>query len=240
MKNLDHDIIVTLAKKLNKKQSTVKKDIYLLRKSYPTSTLNAVAQIYAQTYKQTVYRKLDRDDKNSLPNIQLEKEKITIKQRAQASKSLKKKLIELIKYSTNDYFRKGHLEEINKAYTYTCYTSVFIMLRKIVENMLIDILRFKFPPNTQENKELYFDINQNRFKDFSIIIANLKKKSPDFGIEKKLVERIADLSKSFKDKTNDKTHSWFHLVKNKAEIDELDPQMLIELISRLENNMGMK
>lgn len=240
MKKLDANIIAILAKKLSKKGVTVKKDIYLLRRSYPTSTLNAVAQIYAQTYGQTVYRKLDKEDKNSLPNILLEKEKITLKQKAKNLKPSRKQIIELIKYDTTDYFRKGHIEEVNKAYTFGCYTSVFILLRKIVENMLIDILRHKFPPSSLENKELYFGTSQNRFKDFSVIITNLGKKSSSFGIEKKLVERVVDLSKSLKDITNDKTHSWFHLVKNKAEIDDLNPQMVIELISQLEKNIGMK
>lgn len=151
----------------------------------------------------------------------------------------KKKLLELVKYSTSDPFRKGHIEEINKAYTHGCYTCVFVLLRKIVENMLIDILRFRFPDTTKVNKELYFDIAQKRVKDFGSIVKNFRAKSNDFGIESKLVQRIADRAKDLKDEANDKAHSWFHLVTRKSEIIDIDPQNLIDLIDRLEISIGM-
>jgi len=238
MNKLNPDIVSTLSKKIGKQKSTVQKDIYSLRKSYPTCTINAVAQIYAQTYGSTVYRKLDKNDKQSLPNIQIEKQAITIKKKS--SKPINKnKLVIFINYKTSDPLRKGHINEINRAYTYKCYTCVFILVRKIIENMLVDILRRKFPPSTKENKELYFDTNQNRFKDFSIILKNFKDKSYEFGLEKKLVERIADISKKLKDEGNDKAHSWFHLVTGKHEIEVLNPQFLIDLISSLEKNIGI-
>lgn len=239
MKTLKDEMVVALAKKLGKKGSTVKKDIYLLRKSYPSCTLNAVAQIYAQTYGKTVFRKLDKEDRQSLPHLSVQKP-VTIRQKSPRPKRTERKMVSLITYNTGDHFRSGHLKEINRAYTYGCYTAVFILLRKIVENMLIDILRHKFPPTTLENKRLYFDPSQKRFKDFSQIVANLRAKSADFDVDKKLVERIASLSTSLKDKANDKAHSWFHLVTRKSEIDELDSQTLIQLISQLERNIGMK
>jgi hypothetical protein len=239
MKKLNPDIVKALAKKLGKTPGTIKKDIYLLRSNYSQSTVNAVAQLYAKANHTTVYGKLDKEDKASLPNIELEKEKITIKQKSKKTKAAKNKIDILISHQTSNPFRKGHIEELNRAYTYKCFTSVFILLRKIVENMLIDILRRKFPSKNLANKELYFDVDQNRFKDFSIIIANFRKKALDFSVDKKLVEKIADSATLLKDKSNDKAHSWFHLVKRKAEVDDLDPQTLIDLIAQLENNMSL-
>ncbi len=237
MKKLNPDIVVELSKKIDKEESTIQKDIYSLRKSYPTCTINAVAQIYAQTYGHTVYRKLDKDDKQSLPNLHVEKQ-IIVKKKSTPKKRIEKLKI-FIEYQTVDSLRKGHIQEINKAYTAKCYTCVFILIRKIIENMLIDILRYKFPPTSKDNKELYFDTNLNRFKDFSIVLKNFRAKSHEFGMEKKLVERIADVSKQFKDEGNDKAHSWFHLVTSKPEMDDLKPQFLIDLISKLEKNIGI-
>ena len=51
---LSKDIVSILATKTGKAESTVRKDIYSLRKSYPACTANAVAQIYAQTCGHTV------------------------------------------------------------------------------------------------------------------------------------------------------------------------------------------
>jgi hypothetical protein len=240
MPKLKPEIVAILAKKLRKKEPTIKKDIYLLRKNYPQSTINAVAQLYAQTHNESVFRKLSQEDKKTLPNIQLEKQKIVLRQRAPRQKLNHKKINELIKYNTQDFFRKGNVDEINRAYTYGCYTCVFVLLRKLIENMLIDILRHRFPDLSQTNKELYFDTTKKRFKDFGIIVDNFRKKSSEFGMDKKLVERIAQLSQQLKTEGNDKAHSWFHMVRREREIKELDPQLSIELISQLERKLGIK
>ena len=149
-------------------------------------------------------------------------------------------LQKIINYETNDYFKKGHIEELNKAYSFGCYTSVFILARKIIENLIIDILKAKYPEKIKENKELYFDTAQKRFKDFGIILKNLKSKKSDFGSENKAVERLYDLAKVFKVKANDKTHSWYHLVKNKKEVNDLNLEMIIEIIKKLEKKASEK
>lgn len=171
-----------------------------------------------------VENKLSSEDiKDSIERVQVEKE-----------------IAPLIKYKTDDPFRKGHIDEINRAYTYECYTCVFILCRKVIENMIIDILRKKFPPKKKENKKLYFDIDKGRFKDFSIILDNFYKKRNEFDLDnKKIVKRIVDLAKSFKKEADDKTHSWFHLVRKRREIDDIDIQGIIDLIKRLEEKLNI-
>lgn len=154
--------------------------------------------------------------------------------------SEQRKIITLIDYDTTDYFKKGHVSELNRAYTYGCYTAVFTLARKIVENLIIDILKAKYPESKKENKELYFDTAQGRLKDFSVILSNLKGKKSDFGTENKGVERLCSLAGSLKDNANDKTHSWYHLVKNKTEIDGLQLQSIIEIIKKLEKIVGIR
>jgi|CXWK01.1.fsa_nt_gi hypothetical protein len=151
-----------------------------------------------------------------------------------------KKISILIDYDTDDYFKSGHVTELNRAYTYGCYTVAFTLGRKIVENLIIDILKTKYPESNKKNKELYFDTVQGRLKDFSVILNNLKAKKSDFGTENKGVERLCSLAKSLKDHANDKTHSWYHLVKNKSEIDNLQLQMIIEIIKKLEKIVGIR
>jgi len=153
-KSLNPKIVKYLSKKTGLAESTMRKNIYLLRKNYSTSTINAVAQIYAQSKGISVYRQLTEDDKSSLPNIKLEKQVVKVKQNTTKKKEETKIVIQ---FDSNDYFIKGHLKEINKAYTKGCYTSVHILARKIIENLIREILTRHFPPNTKENKELYFD-----------------------------------------------------------------------------------
>jgi len=237
MKMLSLKIVKDLAKKLKLDQKTVKKNIYLLQKSYPSLTKNALAQIYATKNGKTVFRKLDKEDKATLPSTEVVPEKIRIK-----VKNGNKKLTirEVFDYSTTDHFKKGHVEELNKAYTFTCNTAVFILARKIVENLIIDILKAKYPEKIKKNKELYFDTAQGRLKDFEIILKSLKSKKADFGSENKAVERLCELAKSLKDDANNKTHSWYHLVESKKEIDNLNLKAIIEIIKKLEKEVGIR
>lgn len=237
MKKLDPKIVDYLADKLEINPKTVKKNIYLLVKHNSKLTKNAVAQIYALQHNLTVFRKLDKEDKASLPSTEVVPEKIKVKQK---NRKTEKRIKILIDYDTTDYFKKGHIDELNKAYTHGCYTAVFILTRKIVENLIIDILRAKFPEDKKENKELYFDIHQKRFKDFGIILDNLKSKKDAFGSDNKAVERLCNLARELKKDANDKTHSWFHLVKNKLEVENLNIKDIVEIIKMLEKSVGIR
>ncbi len=233
MARLEKSLLQFLAKKLRIAESTITKNVSLMAHQYPRVTPNGRAHLYAQKYHATLWGKLSKEDRQSLPgNIQLQKETVVIHQKQR--KVRRSKIHEYVKFETADSFRKGHIDEINRAYTFKCYTSAFILCRKVVENLLIDILRERFPETTRENRELYYDTSQNRFKDFNIILKNFRNKSGEFGTNKKLVERIAELSEGLKDKANDKAHSWYHLLRRPKELDELGIQEILDMIKELE------
>lgn len=238
MKKLNPKILTILSKKTGKAEITIRKDISLLKRKHPSCTSNAVAQIYASHFNFSVMQKLDAEDKKTLPHIDVEKSTIKIKQ-----KSIKKRetINNLIIYDTKEYFINEHIKEINRAFSKGCYTCTNLLARKIIENLLIDILKKKYPPTTKINKELYYDIDKRRMKDFSVILENLYKKRNDFDLDnKKIIERINSLVKRIKDDANDKTHSWFYIVKSKNEIIDLDFQTIIELIKKLELSVGIR
>ncbi len=231
MKNLNPLIVKFISQKANINENSVKSDIYRMSKSYSPLTKNAMAQLYAQKKGLTVYRKLDEEDRKSLPNIEKGKP-ISIKQ----TKKKTTKLQTILTYSTLDPFKEGHILELNKAYTAGCYTAVFLLARKIIENLIIDILRKKFPERSRNNKELYYNVSENRYHDFSVILDSLYKKRNSFDPDTKAAERLYVLSKPFKKDANDKAHSWFHLVERKSEIDDLKIQTIINLVLVLEKN----
>jgi hypothetical protein len=231
---LNPKILSKLSKKLGLKESTIRQQISTLKQQNAKSTLNAVAQIYAMKNNTSVMQQLSVEDKASLPHIEQTKEKIKITSVSKTKKE-KEKLKELIVYESSDHFIKGHIRQLNIAYTYGCYTGGYMLARKIVENLVIDILQKKFPSDASlANKELYWDAKQNRYKDFSIILKNLYDKRNEFGSKNKTVERLYQLSKEFKDGANDKTHSWAHLVVKPKELDDLQLQDIIELIKKIE------
>ena len=172
---LDKKILEKLKKKTNKAESTIRKDIALLGATYGKLTPNARAQIYALQNGISVRRRLSKEEKESLPNLEIEKpSKITQK----GSKQKRKKIIEFIKYETNDSFILAHIHETNKAYTFGCFTAAYILCRKILENLITDIIIKKFPKE-KKTTEMYFDTKRGRRKDFSEIIDNLKKRAKD-------------------------------------------------------------
>ncbi|MGD0976864.1 MAG: hypothetical protein ABR875_01025 [Minisyncoccia bacterium] len=239
MTRLKPEILARLSKTLKLSENSVRQYISRERTKHPKATLNAAAQLFAMINKTTVLRMLDKEDRATLPsNIEMEKEKVILETKKSGKKG--KKIQTLIDYDTTDHFKKGHIEELNRAYTFSCNTCVFILGRKIVENLIIDILKKKYPEKEKTNKELYFDTAQGRLKDFEVILKNLKSKKSDFGSENKAVERLCDLAKVLKDDANNKTHSWYHLVENKKEVDDLNLKAIIEIIKKLEKEVGIR
>ena len=156
--------------------------------------------------------------------------------KANNNKTYKKPIEKIIEYDTDNPFIKGHVEEVNRAYTHGCYTSVFILSRKIIENLIMDILREKY----KENINPCYDTDQKRLKDFSIILKILEDKKNDFCEKGKAVSKLHQLAGKLKDRTNDATHSWYYLVKKKNEIEELDLPQIMDLIRELEKYVGIR
>lgn len=189
-------------------------------------TLNAAAEIWAKEEGFSVWGSLEDEDRKSLENKTFQ----LIKLKNNSNNIYKKKIIQFIYYNTDNSFLKGHVDEINKCYTSNCYTASFILLRKVIENLITEIIKKKFLGKNKEDKELYLNFDTGHIRDLSEIIKNLRDKSNTFAPdEKKLIQRILQLSEQFKDDANDKTHSLYHLC-NKKELDDKNPQEIFNLI----------
>src|SRR5205809_2278508 len=124
MKKLDSRIVDSLARKLDRKPATIKKDIYLLAPRFASSTKNAVAQIYAMRHNKTVFRLLDKEDRNSMPSLSVEKAQVHLSG-AQRNKSRGERITKFLSLESDEFYKRDHVEEINRAYTYRCYTACF-------------------------------------------------------------------------------------------------------------------
>lgn len=238
---LSPEILAILHKRTGKTISSLRSEISRLRSKYPTLTSNAAAHLVARKHQTSVLQKLDLDDKESLkgvsiPSKEIEHLAVRISPRKRNTQR-KQSHIPIIKYESESYFVKEHIEELSRAYYSRCYTAVYILFRKIVENLIIDILRGKFP----KRRELIFNDSLHRYHDFSVILDNLFNNRDAFTPDgNKAIDRLNQLVKIFKKDTNDKTHSWFHIVKSPSEIDNLQTQTIIELIIFLEKEVGIR
>jgi len=225
---LNPAILDFLHKKLNKAIVTIRSDISKLKRDYPQATLNAVAQIYATQYGESVRRLITKEDKLTIPSLKIEKVP-TLKSRKPTR--AKEQIIKIIQFESADHFLNKHLAEINRAYTYKCYTCVFVLTRKVLENLIVEILKTKYPAQC----DLYFDISKGRNHDFSVVLDNLFRKRSEFGEDKKVaIERLHQKLKPFKNDANDKVHSLYHIVESANEIDDWNIGSIMALITRIQ------
>ncbi len=230
-RELDPEIVSYLSEKTGRTEGTVKKDIYSLRRTHGRLPVNVVAQLYAIKTGHSVFQKLTKDEKAALPIVEVEKP-IRISQKGKSTHS-KKRIVQFVSYETDDTFIAEHILETNKAYTFGCYTAAFILCRKIIENLLTDIIRKKYPYPKKEAVELFFDTSRGRTRDFGEILANLRNRAADFGPDKILLERVLNMSDKFRDDANNKAHSWYHIVR-KPELDATSVQDILQMMGRLD------
>ena len=221
---LKPEILSLLEKKTGNTKGTIRVQLSLLKRKFKGLTLNAAGQIYAEQNNTSILTKLTEDDKASLASMQLSmvpKREVRI-----PSKKANKTFQTFFSYSTTDKFEIEHIEEINKAYNAGCYTATYILCRKVIENLIIGLLKKKFPKNIN----LYFDTNRGRFRDFSEVLKNLSlnKKSFDPTIHK-AIDRLASKASVFRDEANNKTHSLFHIA-TKKELSDADVSSILALI----------
>ena len=94
-------------------------------------------------------------------------------------------------------------DEINKAYKENLPMAVLVLSRKLIENLVIDLVRTKF------GKELdkFYDKNNKRFLDFSVLIRNLSAEKAAFQPYEKDLDKLIPKLHKFKDKANSTAHS---------------------------------
>lgn len=79
---------------------------------------------------------------------------------------------------TDEYYSNLAME-INKTYGYGLYTGTLVLLRKLFENLIIDLLMARYG---MSGIELFFDKNKGYHLNLSALINNLKMKTSDFNM----------------------------------------------------------
>ena len=105
---------------------------------------------------------------------------------------------------TIDHFYDKLIEEINKSFSYKMYTVSLILIRKLFENLIIDILRKKYKNNIE-----LFQNSKGKYHQFHIILKNTREKvdAGDFeSVKKDFVEPLRWISK-LRDEGSKSTHS---------------------------------
>ncbi|WP_406662331.1 hypothetical protein V7O66_06410 [Methanolobus sp. ZRKC3] len=101
-----------------------------------------------------------------------------------------------------------HLKnEINLTFKNGLFISTFILSRKLIENLMLDILKTRFPPISNENANLYFDRKYQIHKDFNLLLDSFEQRKGDFPIDTEELDQFIQELSIFKLKEKANSHS---------------------------------
>jgi len=128
------------------------------------------------------------------------------------------------------------INEINILYYNNRYVPTCILLRKLFENLIIDILRKKYGA---ADNGLYFNTSRKMFLGFSVLLDNLKNKIEDFNhIDPNFNEDIIKRIDFYRKRCNLSAHSIsFEITKDTIDDKKDDINYLITLLIRIRNNI---
>lgn len=104
-----------------------------------------------------------------------------------------------------DDFYKKLIDEVNHLNKHGFALSLSVLIRKLLENLLIDILRKRYGTS---KLSLYYDTSKHRFLDFSVLLKNFESNQADFqhitsNLDNKLITEI----NSYRETGNSGAHS---------------------------------
>lgn len=110
---------------------------------------------------------------------------------------------------------------------------MMVLSRKLIENLVIDILRQKYQLNQDpKNLEIFYNKNKGQFHNFSLLLKNLNQRKNDFYPDQGIINEFMKLMGKFKPNANANAHS-ITIKSGKDEILEYNVPRIIALLYRL-------
>ena len=237
-KILQKEIRDHLIKTLGMTKGSIAVRISEIKYDHPQLTSAAAAQVLAKRKNKSIMRFLDDEDKKTLATVgNIAQAPVTISAKSKKGSKRSPTKVPMLTFQTSDRFIERHIAEINGTYHANCCTATFILCRKVMENLMVQILKKKFP--TARDRKLYEDQSSRRFLDFSIVLDNLYKARTDFSTTGySAIERIKQKATPFKNDANDKAHSLFHIA-SKKEMKDANVQEIFDLITVVMKEVGL-
>jgi len=131
------------------------------------------------------------------------------------------------------------IDEINNVYSAGYYTSTWVCLRKLFENLLIELLRTKYGTS---RIDLYYNESKRRFNDFSVLIKNLSDNVSEFQMYTlEFNNYFFNFLDNFREQANRTAHS-IDIIEDHDKIDELSTSinhyctLLCDVIRRIQTS----
>jgi len=188
-----------------------------------------------------VFRKQAESEKGKKKEVgKLKETKREVKKIPQ-SKRLKKKEVVLLDFSKQyPYQFYIRLEnEINQCKEFGLPNAALILCRKLVENLVYNLLHLKFA----KNLEIRYSLRLNKPLSFYALLENLKKKIRDKefdGEQEKLLKKFFLLVPYFRKDSNTKAHSLIDYLEDVSELEKLKIPEIVQLLLSMIEDIKLK
>lgn len=129
-----------------------------------------------------------------------------------------------------EVFYKPLEEEINSAFGARLPNATLVLTRKLIENLLYNILEYKFP----KNADMWYNTSEKRAHDFGVLLRHIVDKKQKFPPDQRdLIDKMVSMIKPFKREANSKTHKILEYLESPDELTRLKIPEIIELELKL-------
>lgn len=133
--------------------------------------------------------------------------------------------------------------EINSTFRLGLFISTFLLSRELIENLLIDILRLIFPPTSKENISLYFDMENQKFKELDSLLSTLDQKREELPFDNKALDELIGILEHMLPKDKPASHSRIDIPRREDIVNyriEGTVEILLNTKQALKNKMAFK
>lgn len=149
-----------------------------------------------------------------------------------------KSFLDIEKTFLPNSFYLNLVNEINWCYNTRAFTATIVLIRKLLENLILDILRKKYQ-NDSSKEKLFWNEKRKRFPRFVELINNFEKQKKDFyKLTGALDEKFFKFLHTIREIGNKGTHTMEEIVRKsqldeKREMIELRALILLDLLRKI-------
>lgn len=198
-------------------------------------------QSFIQTSIQEIFVKIRSEveshkKKAARPKSKVAKNKtvVAVKKGAVKTPAALDKLIDNLGSPYPQSFYAPLEQEINDAYGSNYPNATFFLSRKLIENLIFNILEKKYPTDIS----LWFNTPTNSHHKLSLLITNLYSKKPDFKPNVKIyLEKFNTEIGTFRKEANLKAHNVIEYLRDKSELKKYKINDLVQLLLNIYHHM---
>lgn len=130
-----------------------------------------------------------------------------------------------------DDFYYDLIEYIDRAYSYNIFPAVRILNRKLLENLIVDLLRKRFG---MSEIDLFYDTKNRRFHGFNVLLKNMKDKIEDLKpISAAIDHDFLNSINQFRISGNSSAHTIeLHVTKEEIDKEKADLMFIVKVLSK--------